>query len=167
MIRLRPSGGEGRAFLRWKEVPVGVPNAQWGQTHGNVGDWSRERFLARPCKETRLLVPEKVLSSPKCVSRSVVSDSLWPMDCGPPGSSVCGILQARILEWVAIPLSRWSCWPRDRTWVSCIAGRFVTIWATKSSPKDFDKALLKASGGCGLQGLWSAYVQFSAWLMMR
>ena len=37
------------------------------------------------------------------LSRSVVSDSLRPMDCSPPGSSAYGILQARILEWVAIP----------------------------------------------------------------
>ena len=40
-----------------------------------------------------------------------------PMDCSPPGSSVHGILQARILEWVAIPFSRSSSWPRDWTWV--------------------------------------------------
>ena len=38
-------------------------------------------------------------------SCSVMSDSLWPMDCNPPGSSVLEILQARILEWVAIPFS--------------------------------------------------------------
>ena len=38
-----------------------------------------------------------------------------PTDCIPPGSSVHGILQARVLEWVAIPFSRWSFWPRDRT----------------------------------------------------
>ena len=38
-----------------------------------------------------------------------------PMDCGPPGSSVHGILQARVLEWLAIPSSRESSWPRDRT----------------------------------------------------
>ena len=49
-----------------------------------------------------------------------------PMDCSPPGSSVHGILQARILEWVAMPSSRGSSWPRDQTWVSCIAGRFFT-----------------------------------------
>ena len=48
-----------------------------------------------------------------------------PMVCSPPGSSVRGILQARILEWVAIPFSRGSSWPRDRTHVSCIAGRFT------------------------------------------
>ena len=53
-----------------------------------------------------------------------------PMDWSPPGSSVQGILQARILEWVAISFSRGSSQPRDWTWVSCIAGRF---WATISS----------------------------------
>ena len=46
------------------------------------------------------------------------------MDCSPPGSSFHGILQERILEWVAIPFSRGSSRFRDRTWVSCIAGRF-------------------------------------------
>ena len=50
-----------------------------------------------------------------------------PMDCSPPGSSVHGILQARILEWVAIPFSRESSQLRDRIWFSCIAGRFFTI----------------------------------------
>ena len=54
--------------------------------------------------------------------------TLWdPMDCSPPGSSVHGILQARILECVAIPFSRESSQPRDQTQVSCIAGRFFTI----------------------------------------
>ena len=50
-----------------------------------------------------------------------------------PGSSVPGILQARILEWVAMPFSRGSSWHRDQTWVSCIAGRFFTIWATREA----------------------------------
>ena len=54
-----------------------------------------------------------------------------PMDCNPPGSSIHGILQARILEWVAIPFSRGSSWPRDQTRVSCIAGRFFTVWTTR------------------------------------
>ena len=48
------------------------------------------------------------------------------MDCNPPGSSVHGILQARILEWVAIPFSGGSSWPRDQTQVSCTAGRFFS-----------------------------------------
>ena len=70
------------------------------------------------------------------VSHSIMSDSLWPpMDYSPPGSSVHGILQARILEWLAISFSRGSSWPKDQTWVSCIAGRFFTIWAIgKSQP---------------------------------
>ena len=45
-----------------------------------------------------------------------------PMDCSPPGSSVHRILEARILEWVAMPSSRESFPPRDQTQVSCIAG---------------------------------------------
>ena len=50
-----------------------------------------------------------------------------PMDRSPPGSSVHGILQARILEWVAIPFSKRSSRPRDQTQVSCTAGRFFTV----------------------------------------
>ena len=60
--------------------------------------------------------------------------TLWdPMDCSLPGTSVHGIFQARILEWVAIPFSKGSSQPRDRTQVSCIAGRFFTIWATREA----------------------------------
>ena len=53
------------------------------------------------------------------------------MNCSPPGSSVHGVLQARILEWVAILFSRESSWPGDWTQVYCIAGRFLTIWAMR------------------------------------
>ena len=54
-----------------------------------------------------------------------------PMDWNPLGSSVHGISQARILEWVAISSSRGSSQPRDWTCVSCIAGRFFTAGATR------------------------------------
>ena len=54
-----------------------------------------------------------------------------PMDCSLPGFSVHGILQARILEWVAIPFSRRSSQPRDWTRIFCTAGRFFTVWDTK------------------------------------
>ena len=60
-----------------------------------------------------------------------------PMDCSLPASSVHEILQARILEWVAIPFSKGSSWSKDWTWVSCIAGRFFTIWATKEPSHRF------------------------------
>ena len=63
-----------------------------------------------------------------CISRSVMSDS---MDYSPPGSSVHGILQARILKCFAISFSRESSWPRDGTWVSCIADKFFTIWTIR------------------------------------
>ena len=66
-----------------------------------------------------------------CVSCSVMSGSLWPMDCNLTGSSVYRFLQARILERVAITFFRGSSWLRDWTWVSCIPGRFFTIWATR------------------------------------
>ena len=53
-----------------------------------------------------------------------------PMGCSPSGSSVHGISQARILEWIAISFSRGSFWPKDQILVSCLGGRFFTIWAT-------------------------------------
>ena len=55
-----------------------------------------------------------------------------PMDCSLPGSSVHGIFQARVLEWVAISFSRRSSRPKDRTWVSRIVGRRFTVWATRA-----------------------------------
>ena len=61
------------------------------------------------------------------ISHLIVSDSLWPLDCGPPGSSVYEISQARILEWVVIPFSRGSFWPRDQIQVSYIVRSFFTI----------------------------------------
>ena len=56
-----------------------------------------------------------------------------PMDCSLPGSSLHGILQARVLEWVAISFSRGSSQPRDRIWVSCIPGRGFNLWATREA----------------------------------
>ena len=56
-----------------------------------------------------------------------------PMDCSPAGSSIHGILQAKILEWVAVPSSRGSAQPRYQTcvfYVSCLAGRFFITSAT-------------------------------------
>ena len=56
-----------------------------------------------------------------------------PMDCSLPGSSVHGISQARILEWVAISYSRVSSWPRDQICVSCIGRRILHHWATQEA----------------------------------
>ena len=73
----------------------------------------------------RELVPAVV--SCLMVSDSLRADGLYSL----PGSSLHGILQARILEWVAISFSRESSQPRDQTWVSCIEGRCFTFWATR------------------------------------
>ena len=80
----------------------------------------------KPVLEYRKLnaVSSEVLVSQLC-------SALCPMDCSPLGSSVHGILQARILKWVAIPFSRGFSQPRDRTQASLIAGRFFTGWAPR------------------------------------
>ena len=67
-----------------------------------------------------------------------------PMDCSLPGSSIHGIFQARVLEWVAISFSRGSSRPRDWTQVSRIAGRCFTVWATRKAlkkAKEFHKSI--------------------------
>ena len=55
-----------------------------------------------------------------------MSNSLWP-------HTVHEILHSRIREWVAVPFSKGSFWPRDQTQVSCITGRFFTVWATREA----------------------------------
>ena len=62
---------------------------------------------------------------------SVMSNSATPWTVAQPGSYVHRILQARILEWVAIYFSRGSSPSRDWNWVSFTAGRFFTVWATR------------------------------------
>ena len=95
---------------------------------------------------------------PPCLSQRQWSEvAQWcltlcdPTDCSLPGSSVHGIFQAIVLELIAISFSRGSSWPRDWTWVSCIAGRFFTIWAIaksrKESPRNVsDNTVFEAEG---------------------
>ena len=94
--------------------------------------WLSQTLLARVSIQPAKCRPSLGNYLPR-ESRSVAPTLSDSMDCSPPGSSVHGILQARILEWVAIPFSRGSSWPRDWTWVPCIAGRFFTIWATREA----------------------------------
>ena len=70
----------------------------------------------------QLYAKVKVLVTQSCLTLFVI-----PMDGSPIGSSVHVILQTRLLEWVAVPSSRGSSQPRDRTQVSSIASRFFTI----------------------------------------
>ena len=69
-----------------------------------------------------------------CVSHSVMSDSLWPHGLKPTRLLCPWNSQAGILEWVAMPFSSGSSRPRDRNFVSGIAGRFFTIWAIRHAP---------------------------------
>lgn len=81
--------------------------------------WNQILILHWPCK----------VSQSESVSRSVMCNTLGPH--GLYVACVLGISRARMLEWVASPFSR----SRDGTWVSCIAGRLLTVWSTKGSPK--------------------------------
>ena len=93
-----------------------------------------------------------------------MSNSLRPVDCSPPSSSVHGILQARILEWVAISFSSGSSRPRDQTQVSHFAGKCFNLCTTRealknknprTNIKDFKggkEARLKEEGGGGRRG---------------
>ena len=86
-------------------------------------------------------------------SSKVMSDFCYPLECSPPSSSVLGIFQARILEWIAISFSRGSSWARDRTQVSCTAGRFLPDWATREAGVMLVIVawiVVKAEGGCVL-----------------
>ena len=127
--------------------------------------WSRKRILAWHCGKspgsesyTLMFKSHPRISSEifrsyfficevkiKIANRIVVWESCLtlcdPRDYSPLGSSVHGILQAGILEWVAMPFSRGSSWPRDQTQVSCTAGKFFTIWATREAQLIYMKCI--------------------------
>ena len=102
----------------WTVAHQAPPSMRFSDKNTGVGCY----FLLHICIYVCIYI-----SVYKKISRPVMSDSLQSMDYSPPGSSVHGILQARILEWIAISFSRGSSSPRDWTQVSCIAGRFFTI----------------------------------------
>ena len=95
-------------------------NRRGGQDKGTATNSGTEKTLS---PQTQWLWPLLIWlhNQSESESHSIMSDSLRPiMDCSPPGSSVHGILQARILEWVAMSSSRGFSQPRDRTQVSHI-----------------------------------------------
>ena len=94
--------------------------------------WAKGRIIQLNAEFQKIARREKKKWSESEVTQSCLT-LCNPIGCSPPGSSVHGILQARVLEWVAIPFSRGSSWPRDWTQVSCIAGKFFTVWAIKEA----------------------------------
>ena len=107
--------------VHWRTVP-------FKQTRG-------EKYPLYPARVSQLV--QKVRQHKCCVVVVVVTQScltlIDPMGCSLPVSSVLGILQASILKAVTIPFSRASSQPRDWTCISCIAGGFLTIWATRAA----------------------------------
>ena len=84
------------------------------------------RYLAKLIQYCKVKKKKKNVKSESEVSQSCLTLS-HPMDCSLPGSSLHGIFQAGVLEWVAISFSRGSYQPRDRTRVSCIGGRHFNL----------------------------------------
>ena len=125
-----PGSGRSSGGGKWQPSPVFLPEKTHGQ-RSHVGyspkghkeldttDWLRT-------KNTQV----KVKVAQSCLT---LCD---PVDCSQPGSSIHGIFQARILEWVAISFSRGSFQPRDRTQTSHIAGRCLNPWATREAHKN-------------------------------
>ena len=113
-------------FFSIVAVPVYIPTI-------SVGGFSFYHNLSSIyCLYNRFLMMTILISVKVKVFQSFLT-LCNPMDCNPPDSSVHGILQARLLEWVAMPSSRGSSEPRNQTQVSLIAGGFFTVWATREA----------------------------------
>ena len=105
-------------------------------------DWKRSVFIPVPKKGNAKEYSDYCTIAP--ISHVKSLSHIWlcdPMDYSLPGSSVHGIFQARVLEWVAISFSRGSSQPRVWTWVSHTTGRRSTIWATREASKVMFKIL--------------------------
>ena len=120
-IKKGPNGS--RCSFKWEHfsrtIVVNDHSPTWGTPSFSIKGY--------PTKRARSHLAVQVLVSQSCLT------FCDPTDCCSPGSSVHGIFQARILEWVAISYSRGSSPPRDWTQVSCIAGQVFTVWATREA----------------------------------
>ena len=123
-----------RAQVWWKwPMCWEAPQVQEGQTHLSATlEMGRFTLLSSSCLRCFCLPesPRKVvdvfwLEKVKVLVTEACPTLCHPMDCSPPGSSVHGIFEPRILEYVAISSSRWSFWPKDQTHVSCIGRQIL------------------------------------------
>ena len=133
---------------------------QWSPLMGIYPDKTNSKRYMHPYFQAALFTVAKTWKHPRCpltkerikmwwkdesVSCTVVSFCLWHHGLwsqNPPGSSVHGILQERIQEWVGISFSRASSQSRDQTQVSYIACKFFTIWATEDVVHIYNRILL-------------------------
>ena len=121
---------------KWYSTPVFFPGESQGQRSlAGYSLWTRKQSntakrLNMQCMSMKILKWSEVTQ--------LYPTLCDPMDCSLPETSVHGIFQARVLEWVAISYSRVSSRPRDRTQVSCIVGRRFTVWATREAHEDLN-----------------------------
>ena len=147
--------------MRWLDGITDAMNMNLGKLQEMVRD--REAWLATVYEVTnsRIWLGNSTTAAITCsllvlykVKVNVLVIQWYPtldhlMDCRPPGSSVHGIFQTKILEWVVILFSRGSSQLRDWIQVSCIAIRFFPIWATREAPglyKEGVNSILKSIG---------------------
>ena len=100
-----------------------------------------------------------------CLVTKLCPTLCYSMDYSLPVSSVHGILQAKILEWVAISFSRGSSQPKNRTWVSCIAGRFFTNWAMREALFKNEQAQTSHLNRTNWRGVFKTW-QTLAWIWL-
>ena len=119
----------GDSLTNWKKKAIKRP---WNPTPGLISGEKHD-----PKDACIPMFTAAVFAIAKTGGEGEVAQScptLWdPVDCNLWGFSVHGILQARILEWIAISFPRGSSQPKDRTQVSCIAGRHFNLWATREA----------------------------------
>ena len=139
-------GKTGKILIRekWRDAILAIRRGQKRLKGQFWGKPRRDRQIQPRCILFLKCELSKKINNPKTIQPSkrewsevLVAQSCPtlcdPMDCSVPGSSVHGIFQARILEWVVNSFSRGSFWPRDRNRVSCTAGRFFTSWAMREA----------------------------------
>ena len=111
-----------------------LPFSCWEKPHGQR---SLVGYSPQGCKESETTecstwpLKSRQMEWSKMLVTWSCSALFNPIYCIPPGFSILGIPQPRILKWLATPFSRGSSQPRDPTRVSCVAGRFFTVWATR------------------------------------
>ena len=106
--------------------------------HSAVHGVAKSQTWLGDCTELSWMISSEINSVNLCVSVTQSCLTLCdPVSSSLPGSSVHGILQERIMEYVTILFSWWSSWPRNQIQVSCIAGTFFIIWVTQEALSQF------------------------------
>ena len=166
-IQALHQGPGGSAPLLLRHGVQGALGLGSSETPTRVGRQLRSCPGARPLQQWSEIDTRQRCVCPGVRPASYHQAVMWPGGCclfsqvcvvSPPGSSVHGILQARILEAVAIPFSRRSSRPRDRTQVSHFAGRFLTVWASSGY-----KTRWEGRETATLQSVKQSIVAFYVW----